>query len=157
MNNIITSAEVVRLAFTDGEYVAPEAIGEADIEAALSRRIESVAGRKLCEALRGGAYPELLADYVAPALALCVRVLVQPRLNAATGQTGLAVPSASNRKAADAEARAELMRALRIRAREAVRRMSDYLEAHAARIPEYDPERNILKRCVCYGGFVQIR
>lgn len=157
MNNIMTPADVVRLAFTDGEYVAPDAIGGADIEAAFSRRIEPVAGRALCEALRGGAYPELLADYVAPALALCVRVLVQPRLNAATGQLGLAVPSASNRRAADVAVRAELARALRIRAREAVRRMSDYLEANAARIAEYVPERNILKRCSCDGGFVQIR
>ena len=157
MNNIITPAEVVRLAFTDGEYVAPEAIGEADIEAAIRRRMEPVAGHELCEALRAGAYPDFTAGYAAPAIALCVRVLVQPRLNAATGQTGLAVPSASNRKAADTEARAELMRALRIRAREAVRRMSDYLDAHAAEMAEYDPERNILKRCTCYGGFVQIR
>lgn len=157
MNNIITPAEAVRLAFTDGEYVSPEVIGEADIEAAVRRRLEPVAGRALCEALRGGAYPDFVRDYAAPALALCVRVMVQPRLNTATGQTGLAVPAGTNRKAADAEARAELSRALRVRAREAVRRMSDYLDEHADAMPEYDPEHNILKRCCCDGGFVQIR
>lgn len=157
MNNIITPAEAVRLAFTDGEYVSPEVIGEADIEAAVRRRLEPVAGRALCEALRGGAYPDFARDYAAPALALCVRVMVQPRLNAATGQTGLAVPAGTNRRAADAEARAELSRALRVRAREAVRRMSDYLDEHADAMPEYDPERNILKRCCYDGGFVQIR
>ena len=157
MNNISTPAETVRLAFTDGEYVSPEAIGEADIEAALRRRIEPVAGRALCEAMREGAYPDFVSEYAAPALALCVRLVVQPRLNAATGQTGLAVPAGANRKAADAATRAELMRALRIRAREAVRRMSDYLDAHAASMAEYDPDDNILKRCCCDGGFVQIR
>ncbi len=157
MNNIITPADTVRLAFTDGEYVSPEAIGEADIEAALRRRIEPVAGRALCEAMREGAYPDFVSEYAAPALALCVRLVVQPRLNAATGQTGLAVPAGTNRKAADTTVRAELMRALRIRAREAVRRMSDYLDAHAASMAEYEPKDNILKRCCCDGGFVQIR
>ena len=157
MNNIITPAEVVRLAFTDGEYVSPEVVGEADIEAAIRRRIEPVAGRAMCEAMRGGAYPDFVRDYAAAAIALCVRVMVQPRLNVATGQTGLAVPAGTYRKAADADARAELARALRIRAREAVRRMSDYLEANADTMAEYDPNENILKRCNCDGGFVQIR
>ena len=157
MNNIITPAEVVRLAFTDGEYVSPEVVGEADIEAAIRRRIEPVAGRAMCEAMRGGAYPDFVRDYAAAAIALCVRVMVQPRLNVATGQTGLAVPAGTCRKAADADARAELARALRIRAREAVRRMSDYLEANADTMAEYDPNENILKRCNCDGGFVQIR
>ena len=96
-NNNITPADTVRLAFTDGEYVSPEAIGEADIEAALRRRIEPVAGRALCEAMREGAYPDFVSEYAAPALALCVRLVVQPRLNAATGQTGLAVPAGANR------------------------------------------------------------
>ena len=34
-NGIVTPAEVVRLAFADGGYVSPEAIGEADIAAAV--------------------------------------------------------------------------------------------------------------------------
>ncbi len=38
-----------------------------------------------------------------------------------------------------------------------VRRMSDYLDAHAASMAEYDPDDNILKRCCCDGGFVQRR
>jgi len=157
MNGIITPAEAVRLAFTDGEYVSPDVIGEADIETAIRRRIEPVTGHALCEAMRKGAYPDFVREYAAPALALCVRLAVQPRLNAATGQTGLAVPAGANRRAADTQTRAELMRALRTRAREAVRRMSDRLEADAASMAEYDPERNILKRCCCDGGIVQIR
>ena len=35
-----------------------------------------VVGRPLCDRLREGGYPQLLDDYVAPALAACVRLSV---------------------------------------------------------------------------------
>ena len=39
MNTLITPAQAVASAFTDGEYLAPEAIGEGDIAAAEQRYI----------------------------------------------------------------------------------------------------------------------
>jgi len=39
MNTLITPAQAVASAFTDGEYLAPEAIGEGDIAAAEKRYI----------------------------------------------------------------------------------------------------------------------
>lgn len=47
-NVIITPAEVIRLAFADGGYVSPEAIGEGDITAAAeSARIELMRSLKV--------------------------------------------------------------------------------------------------------------
>ena len=45
MNTLITPAQAVASAFTDGEYLAPEAIGEGDIAAAEQRYIVPVIGR----------------------------------------------------------------------------------------------------------------
>ena len=44
MNTLITPAQAVASAFTDGEYLAPEAIGEGDIAAAEQRYIVPVIG-----------------------------------------------------------------------------------------------------------------
>ena len=56
-NVIITPAEVIRLAFADGGYVAPEAIGEGDITAAVSRWVERWRGRPYARPWRRGAIP----------------------------------------------------------------------------------------------------
>ncbi len=156
MKQIITQAEVVALAFSDGEYVAPEVIAVADIDAATKRWILPVVGQALWEAVAAGRYKELADEYLKPALAAFTRCVVQPRLNVVTGQAGLAMPVGSYHKAADEQARGELMRALVARAKALRDSMSDYLESNAAEIMEYDPKQNVLNRCRCYGGFVQI-
>ena len=38
-----------------------------------------------------------------------------------------------------------------------LRRAAEYLEAHAAEFPEYDPDNNILKRCTTDGNLIQTR
>ena len=151
--SIITPAEVIATAFSDGEYVAPEAIAEADIIAATERWVVPVAGRALLDKIAEGGYGELKSNYVAPAVALYTRLLVQPRLNAATSQLGLSVPSGTH-KAAEKSLRTELQRALKTRAQMALRRLSDYLDANAKQFAEYTPEKNILKHCSCEGGIV---
>lgn len=113
-------------------------------------------GQALLDKVLQGDYAELKSDYIAPAVALYTRYLVQPRLNVATSQMGLAVPSGSSRKAAESSAREELQRALKIRARTSLRLLSEYLEANAEQYTEYVASENILKRCSCDGGFVQI-
>ena len=151
--SIITPAEVIATAFSDGEYVAPEAIAETDIVAATERWVVPVMGSELLGKIAEGEYAELKSDYVAPAVALYTRLLVQPRLNAATSQLGLSVPSGTH-KAAEKSLRGELQRALKTRAQMALRRLSDYLDASAKKIAEYTPEKNILKHCSCSGGIV---
>ena len=54
MNTLITPAQAVASAFTDGEYLAPEAIGEGDIAAAEQRYIVPVIGRAFHEKLLAG-------------------------------------------------------------------------------------------------------
>ena len=157
MQTLITPAQVVALAFADGEYISPEALLEADIAAASHSYIEPVAGRALCDALVAGRYPELLADYVAPALAMAVRTLLQRALNVRTGQMGLVVPDISGAQAAVQSAAAELQRSLTERRRLLLGRLSDYLAANEEQFPEYDASHDAMRKCRIYGGFVQIR
>ena len=72
----------------------------------------------------------LKEDYLKPVIALYTRLLVQPRLNAATSQGGLSVITTSSRKAADAEARRELQRSLKARAKFLRQRLEEYLDEH---------------------------
>lgn len=154
-NGIVTPAEVVRLAFADGGYVSPEAIGEADIAAAVERWVVPVAGREVWRAVAGGRYPEA-KEYLAAAAAACTRLEMQPRLDVCTGQAGLTQASGIFAEAAAESARIELMRSLRVQARMSLLRLTEYLDGNAASIPEYDPRGNVLKRCMTDGGFVQV-
>lgn len=156
MKQIITPSEVKALAFADGEYLASEVIAVADIDAVIEQWILPVVGEGLLEAVAEGGYTEMVENYLKPAIAAFVRCLVQPRLNTVTGQAGLAVPVGSYRKAADEQARKELSSSLMVRAKALRRALSGYLESHSDQIAEYDPEQNILNRCSCYGGVVQI-
>ena len=156
MSELITQAEVVALAFTDGEYISPEVIAKADIDAAVSKWIKPVVGQAMLLAVEDGKYAEFAEKHLKPTIAAFVRCLVQPRLNVVTGQAGLAVPVGSYHKAADEEARRGLLRSLMGRATALQIDMSEYLEANVEKFPEYDPRENVLNRCRCYGGFVQI-
>lgn len=154
--NIITSAEVIATAFSDGEHIASGSITDIDIATSIEHWIAPITGRALLDAVCEGKYATLRNDYIAPAVALCTRLVVQPRLNVQTSQLGLTVPAGSSHKAADSKAREELQRALRHRAQSARKRLSAYLEQHAAEFKEYCSDDNILTRCSCDGGFVQI-
>lgn len=157
MNTLITARQVAELAFDAGEFLPPGAIAEADIAAAEERFLRPVVGQALCDRLREGAYSQLLDGYVAPALAACVRVTVQPMLDIRTGPYGSTAPRSDCFEPADEEQCTARLRALRRRARTLLRRMSEWLDAHAAEHPEYLPDENILKRCTIDGNLVQIR
>lgn len=154
--NIITPAEVLALAFSDGGYLPPDVIAHEDIEAAIERWVKPIVGEALLDAVQSGGYAEFGQDILKPAIAFCVRWAVQPRLNAPTSQLGLAAAVGSGVKSADKSLREELIRAVKVRARTALKSMSEYLEAHAAEMKEYDTKQNVLNRCSCDGGFVQI-
>ena len=145
MNTLITPAEALRLAFREGETLPPGIIAEADIAAAEHRYLVPVLGQELYDELLGGAYGE----------ALCVRLLLQPRLDILTGACGTTAPRSSWSEPADEEALRRLRRALRTEIRALLRRATDYLDTHREEFPEYDPAKNILKRCSTDGGFVQ--
>ena len=155
--SIITPAEVIALAFSDGGYIPAEAIAEIDITMATERWVAPVVGQALLEKVAEGEYAELKSDYIAPAVAFYTRYLAQPRLNAATNQMGLTTPAGSSHKAAEKAAREELRRSLKARAQTALKRLSEYLDANTQLFAEYNPAKNILKRCSFDGGFVQVR
>lgn len=157
MKTLISKEEAIEAGFADAEYMPPEAIAQSDIALAERRYILPVIGRKLYERLLEGGYAPFVQEYVAPALAACVRIAVQPLLTARCGACGVVVPSGEGIEAADGQLRAELMRSLRRRAHELVTRMSEHLQAHAAEYPEYDPDKNILNRCTIYGDIIAIR
>ena len=154
--SIISSAEVLATAFADGGYLPAETISEADIISATDRWVRPVVGQALLDAVAEGRYGELKENYLLPAVAYYTRYLVQPRLNSATSGLGLTVASGSSRKAADRSAREELQRALKMSARAALRRLSDYLDEQAEQFAEYDAKKNILHHCCLDGGFVNI-
>ena len=156
MKTIISPAEAVALGWGTGEYVSPEAVSEADIAAASHRYLEPVIGSRMAAALADGRYEELRRDYAAPALALFVRVSLQPSMDIRTGQAGSVVQSGSGCSPADDSARRASLRSLRRRAGELPRRLSDRLDAEGSSYPEYAPEQNILKRCSTDGGIVQV-
>ena len=93
MKNLITNEQVISLAFGDGEYLSPEVILDSDIALAEDRYIVPVVGAELHQALLDGSYPTLLDDFVAPALAMAVRTIIQPALNVRTGALGLQISS----------------------------------------------------------------
>lgn len=157
MNPLITPAQVLALAFTDGESPSPDAVPAAEILVAEVRHIAPVAGRRLLDRLRAGAYPELLEEYVAPALALFVRAALAPRLAVRSGQYGCVQPRSEYYAAAsDAQAGA-LRESLVESARTLLVRLSDHLDAARDDYPEYVPGRNVLHRCRIHGDYVAAR
>ena len=156
MGNIISTLQVLELAFSDGGYIPQDVIAESDIKTATERWVIPVVGRGVMEALLAGEYEQLRKEYVEPVVALYTRILVQPRINAMSGVGGLTVAVGSSHKAAEESLRQEHYKALRLKARSLRRAMSDYLNDNRAQIAEYKSDENILNRCCTDGGLMQI-
>ena len=156
MKNIITNEEVIELAFCDGEYVSPEVVGDADIAAAAIHYIILVVGAELYEEMLEGSHPTLRNDFVAPALAMAVRTMIQPALNVCTGQAGLRISSSLRADSSTKSAMEMLQKSLRLRRQILLKRLSNYLKAHASQFPTYDAESDILQHCTIDGGYIQI-
>ncbi len=156
MKNLITNEQVISLAFGDGEYLSSEVILDADIAMAEERYILPVVGAELREALLKGTYKTLLDDFVAPALAMSVRTMIQPALNVRTGQAGLQISSSLRADSSTRTAMQTLQKSLRLRRQALLRRLSNYLKNHASEFPEYNPSDDALQKCSISGGYVQM-
>ena len=157
MKTLITPLQVLRLAFSGGDYLPPDSVTEADIAGAEQRHIVPVVGRALYEKLLEGSYAGFRDEYLAAPTALFTRLALQSRLDISTGQCGTTAPkTACGQPAGEAALRA-LRRSLRTQARTLLRRAAEHGETHAAEFPEYDPHKNILNRCTTDGNFVQTR
>ena len=157
MKNLITNEQVISLSFGDGEYVSPEVVLDSDIASASFRYIIPVVGAELHQALLDGSYPTLLDDFVAPALAMAVRTMIQPTLNLRTGQLGLQISSSLRADSSTKSAMQTLQKSLRLRRQTLLKRLSDHLKNHASEYPAYNPDNDALQNCSIDGGFVQIR
>lgn len=119
------------LAYSDAPYTPQQMITPSVIAAAQQKYLEPVVGKAMIEAIYEDRYIPLFEDYVAPAIALYVRYLVD----------GAGAPTAKQ---------------VLDRARQMNRRLSDHLEESSSSYPEYESSANILKRCAINGGFIQI-
>ena len=93
MTTLVTPREVIDLAFADGGYLPPEAIGTVDIAAAEARYLLPVTGPALWQKLAEGEYPTLREEFAAPAAACAVRVAMQPALDLHGGIDGVSTIS----------------------------------------------------------------
>ncbi len=155
MKNVITNEEVISLAFGDGEYLSPDVLLDSDIDSAAHRYIIPIVGAEFYEEMLEGSHSALVADYVAPALAMAVRTLIQPALNVRTGQAGLFIPSSSRSDTATVGTINSFHKSLRLRREVLLKRLSDHLCSHASEYPSYDVSRDIMQRCSISGGYVQ--
>ncbi len=151
MNSLITPDEVIKLAFSPTEQIKPSAIVESKIIAAEEKYIRPVLGG-LFEALKEGKYPELLDEYIKPALAYYVRYGVIPDLSLKLNNMGAQTAFTGHTNAATDKQRGEM----RMQAKDdadallskALRRISngDYLE--------YNPEKNVRGKVIMNGGLI---
>lgn len=156
MKNLITNEQVISLAFADGEYLSPEVVLDSDIATAAYRYIIPIVGAELYEEMLEGSHPTLRNDFVAPALAMAVRTMIQPALNVCTGQAGLRISSSLRADSSTKSAMEMLQKSLRLRRQILLKRLSNYLKAHASQFPTYDAESDILQHCTIDGGYIQI-
>ncbi len=131
MQCLIEVQRVIEIAYADAGYIPPEIITQSDIVTAQLRYLRPVIGEEMIDALMAGSYSTLYDDYVEPALAHYVRVVV------------------------DAPSAPSTPKALVV-ARTFMRQLSDYLDDNASQYSEYEPSDNILKRVNLDGGFAQV-
>lgn len=155
MQNVITNEEVIELAFGDGEYVSPCVVRDADIDAAAFRYIIPIVGKELYAQMLEGSHAALRSEFVAPALAMAVRTMIQPALDVRTGQTGLSFSSSMRADSSTKAAIEALHKSLRLRRQSLLKRLSSYLREHASEYPSYDAARDIMQKCTINGGYVQ--
>lgn len=157
MKNLITNEQIISLAFGDGEYLSAEVILDSDIASATEKYIIPVVGEQLCEEMLNGSQRALLDDYVAPALAMAVRTMIQPALNVRTGQGGLHIPSSARSDTSIKTTSQALQRSLCRRRHALLRRLSNYLKRNASQFPSYDASCDAMQKCAINGGYVQMR
>ncbi len=130
-NRLLTPERVQDIAYSNEEYTPPGVVNITDIAAVEQRYLIPVIGEELYAALAGGDYVELLEEYVAPAVALYVREIVD-------------TPSSPSSKRGLQSARVMMLR------------LSYHLEENTDSYPEYRSADNILTKCRINGVHIQI-
>lgn len=150
---LITSQQVIDQAFAANEKVTPGSIKETKIDAAQEKYIRPVLG-KLYEALLDGKYPELLEEYIAPALAYYVRYSVIPDLALKLNDKGAQTYFGEYANTATDKQRAEMRQQAKDDANALLDKAVRYVAGNKAEFPEYDCRENIRNKVISNGGII---
>lgn len=138
MKTFITPEEVVNLAFCDGEFISADTISASDILTAQRRYIRPLLGIELYQRLQSEMVDStLISSYIAPALAIGTRIIVQPSLSIRTGQFGVSATKTAYSQPATNTEISLLMKSQRIKLRTHLSCIREYLEASRDLYPEY--------------------
>ncbi|MBQ8204485.1 MAG: hypothetical protein IJZ78_01555 [Alistipes sp.] len=151
MKSLVSPEVVVSVAFAADYEVTSSNITTLDVLATESRFLLPLLGAALYDKLLGGGYPELLSDYVVPQVAAWTRYAVEPLL-----AERFDFDRSKDYSEADYSMNRQLLMQLRSTAQAMSRRLTDYLNANAESIPEYDADANPLNHCIMYGDVVQV-
>lgn len=158
IKTLITPQEVLKLAFTAGEYLPDSALSLSQIAAAEERSIRPLVGQRLFAELLEGEHETLCDDYIKPLAAHCVKALMLPQLQLRTGACGVVSGEGGAWKSASQEAIVVARTALKQEIGALSGRLHRELERlhTAGELAAYEPEASIRNRCRIYGGLVQI-
>ena len=151
MNTTINPDQVVELAFGSAYTITSSKITSLDILTAETRYLLPIVGEELYAAILAGDYAALKEEYVAPLVAAWTRYLVEPQIPERCGND-----TRGDFTEADYMLNSNIIRRLKVSASTLSRRLTNYLNAHAAEFEEYNPNNNPLNHCVMYGGVVQV-
>lgn len=151
MNSLITPQEVTLIAFSPTEQINPSSIIESKIIASEEKYIRPVLGN-LVDALKEGKYPELLNNYIKPALAYYVRYSIIPDLSLKLNSIGAQTAFTTHSNAATDRQRCEM----RMQAKDDADALLSKALRHIAEgeYPEYNPVENIRNKVIMNGGLI---
>lgn len=150
---MITPEQVLELAFAANEKITPVSIKQTKIDAAQEKYIRPVLGR-LYDALLDGKYPELLDEYIRPALAYYVRYSVIPDLALKLNDKGAQTYYSEYANTATDKQRAEMRQQARDDANALLDKAVRHIAENRSRYPEYEPRTDIRKKITSNGGII---
>lgn len=145
MSTLISPKEVIDTAFNGSPVIESFEIPESIILAAEQKFIKPVLGN-LFPNLQSGSHSSLLSEYIKPALAYYVKLLLIPTMSVQTGMMGVVRWKGDNFAPADNKYISALSKSTRSQANTLMQRAVDHIESNPAAYPEYDPAENVLNR-----------
>lgn len=153
MYRLISPSEVLGIAFVNSQPMDECCIDEATIIEAEYKFIKPVLG-PLYDKLCSGGYPTLLSDYIKPALALYVKMLLLPSLGINIGSVGVSQARGANFSACTPEQMQIAVEQCRSSAYTLIGRAIEHIEGNPTLYPEYQKSRNILNNLKINGSIV---
>jgi len=150
---LISSKEVLDLAFSSVDHMTEGVIKETKIEAAQEKFLRPVFG-KMFENMVGGGYAEFVDGYIKKPLAYYVRYGVIPDMSIKMGNTGPMAAYTDHANAATDKQR-EMLRKQAIDDADALlRKAVRYMEAHPDEFPDYELGGNVQRKVITRGGII---